>query len=153
MVCEGNPAECRTCLGEGLVGAGQTCGCNADCESGLECIGSFCGAPCLGDEECGADECFHSVHVAPATCGPIDGACTWTGDVAPGGACVCNADCGPTGPFCVLAVVAGDITRFCSARCGPEQLCASGGQCCTVDGRNQYCIDPSLVTPLSATCG
>jgi hypothetical protein len=151
LVCEGNPAACRECLGVSDAPDGAGCGCNADCASGLECIGDLCGRPCDIDEQCGSDECFHSLRV-PASCGPIDAACTFTGDVAAGGACVCNADCGFDAPLCVLAVVGGELRRSCSARCGPEQLCPSGTSCCTVDGLNDYCIDPTVASTLSAEC-
>lgn len=151
MVCEGNPAACRTCLELSGVPEGSVCGCNADCADGLECIGEFCGRSCDLDEQCGADECFHALRVPPS-CGPIDPACTWSGDVRLGGTCACNADCDFDAPLCALVVIEGALTRTCTQVCGPEQPCAGGTSCCTQDGLHFYCIDPTAASTIGADC-
>ena len=149
--CDGAPPACRECLGTSGSAEGEPCGCNADCGSGLECLGDLCARACTIDEMCGADECRHEFAVGPS-CFAIDPACVFAGDVAAGGDCLCNGDCVASAPLCIGVFLGGEPTSFCSAACSLEQPCPGGTRCCSIDARHPYCVSQEIADTVGATC-
>lgn len=150
FACEGTPPMCRECLGGGPFPETGTCGCNADCDSGLECLGGFCLRACQFDEMCGADQCQHELGVPPS-CTAIP-ACVGAGDGAPGAECLCNLDCGFDAPFCTGVFVEGSRSSFCSVPCSVKEPCPSGTQCCSTVPGNLYCLPDAVAAAAGATC-
>ena len=148
--CDGRPLGCRRCNGGTPVTEGGDCACDADCTTGLSCLGGFCLRACTGDESCGADECRH-LSSGPATC-DAPAACDGLGATGPGQDCACNADCGPSAPFCLGVVVGSAFHDTCSAECSPMMPCPTGTQCCSTVTGYDFCMSSAVATEAGATC-
>jgi len=151
QVCEGSPPRCVLgCEGDADRAEGDPCDCNAQCVSGLTCVGGFCGESCEVDETCGAGECGHEVLVPPS-CRPISESCGFEGTTPLGVDCVCNGACDFDAPLCVGFFAEGFRGQVCSRECGPEAPCPEGSSCCGVDAQ-VYCLPPDLAASIGATC-
>jgi hypothetical protein len=148
--CVGGECRCqpacagRECGDDGCGGSCGACGDDRSCVGGGQCL-------CLGAlTECG--EVCVDVRTDDANCGGCDAPCTPPeGCVA--GECTTDVPDGGCEPACAGRSCGDDACGGSCGECGPEQTCASGGQCLCpgeLTGCGPECVD---VRTSAAHCG